>query len=123
MTQNKCYNATAAIFYGNSTYYQLPNVKTFRTLENEFYKPEPIDNESISIMYDSYSATIHWKPAKGILNIAFVHTNFHELSIYLPISDMVCHYLLKIYDLDTYQHELIVEKILTNVNIDNLISQ
>lgn len=77
MTNDTSYNVTVTIFdYGNFEYiktYDLQNVKPFETLKNENYKPQTINNDTISVHYDSsindsieIVTTIRWNPAKGI---------------------------------------------------------
>lgn len=71
------YNVTVTIFdYGNDEYittYDLQNVKPFETLKNEHYKPQKINDDTISVEYDNSTndsikivTTIQWNPAEGI---------------------------------------------------------
>lgn len=57
----------ASIFYGNFEYRHLTDVAIFKTLDDEYYVPEKLSNETIKLNYhlenDELTSIITWQPA------------------------------------------------------------
>lgn len=71
LQKNTSYIMIASIFSGNFEYRQLTLVKSFRTLENEFFVPKSISNDTIKMNYvlknssEMLSVKLNWDQTDG----------------------------------------------------------
>lgn len=104
LQKNTSYTVTARIFSGNFEYRQLTLTKSLRTLENEFFVPKLISNDTIELNYvlknssKMLSAKLKWDQIDGRYLIKI--TIFY-LSIYtylFTVLDKSCNYDIHVYD-------------------------
>lgn len=71
LQRNTTYTITASIFDGNFTYRHISFEGALKTLENEFYVPNSVLNDTIKLDYDignssnTLLTTINWAPTEG----------------------------------------------------------